>query len=503
LPDPDPVAMMMEAIMAARDLDARFVGKTYDDFLFRPQLGAAESRRTISLTSKLASSLSFELPVVSSNMDSVTEAEMARTMALEGGIGFVHRAMSIERQTDMVRRVKRSHSAVIESPRRLPRGATIGEAKRFTRRHHITALLIEERPGSGILAGLLTNRDIPRRADADDRPVDEYMTPFERLHVSAPGISEDEAERLMFAKRIERLPLVDDERRIRGLITLRDILFFRNRPFSSKDGKGRLLVGAAVGARGDFLERAAALVEAAVDLLLIDIAHGHSEVMARAIDAIRSRFEATPLACGNVATFEGARFLTDCGVDAIKVGVGPGRGCRTRLETSAGVPQLQAIREAYHAVGDEVPIIADGGIAHDKDIFLALVCGASSVMLGSALSGTDESPGHLIEDPATHQKRKIYRGMTSPQAVYQSLDDPANGDDVASALATPAEGMEIQVAYKGSVVDVLRRIRGHLQSAVSYAGETSLAAARAKILPDPFRYLIPLSDASRRESYER
>ena len=177
-------------------------------------------------------------------------------MALEGGIGIVHRAMSVERQAEMVRRVKRSHSAVIESPLRLPRGVSIREAKAFARRHHITAILIEETPGSGALAGLLTNRDIPRRSGLDDRPVDEFMTPFERLHVSPPGIGEDEAERLMFEKRIERLPLVDEARRIRGLITLRDILFFRNRPFSSKDGKGRLLVGAAIGARGDFLERA-------------------------------------------------------------------------------------------------------------------------------------------------------------------------------------------------------------------------------------------------------
>lgn len=485
------------------DIDTRFIGKTYDDFLFRPQKGLAASRRGISLSSPITRSLALELPVISSNMDSVTEAEMARTMALEGGIGIVHRAMSPERQAEMVRRVKRSYSAVIESPLHVPRGTTIGEAKAFARRHHITALLIEEAPGSGILAGLLTNRDIPRRADSDSRPVDEFMTPFERLHTSPPGIGEDQAERLMFEKRIERLPLVDETRRIRGLITLRDILFFRNRPFSSKDGKGRLLVGAAVGARGDFLERAAALVEAQVDLLVVDIAHGHSQAMAEAIEAIRARFDSTALVCGNVATGEGARFLAERGVDAIKVGVGPGRGCRTRLETSAGVPQLQAIREAYCAVGDDVPIIADGGIAHDKDIFLALVCGASSVMLGSALSGTDESPGHLIEDPATHQKRKIYRGMTSPQAVFQSIDDPGNGDDVTSAFSTPPEGMEIQVAYKGSVVDVLGRIRGHLQSAVSYAGEESLAAARKKILPDPLRFLTPLSGASQRESFTR
>jgi IMP dehydrogenase len=485
------------------ELDPLFIGRTYGDFLFRPQKSRVESRSRISLQSGLTKTISFELPVVSSNMDSVTEWEMGRTMALEGGIGIVHRAMSVERQAEMVRRVKRSHSAVIENPLRLPRGVTIREAKAFARRHHITAILIEEAPGSGILAGLLTNRDIPRRPELDGRVVDEFMTPFERLHVSSPGVGEDAAERLMFEKRIERLPLVDQARRIRGLITLRDILFFRNRPFSSKDGKGRLRVGAAIGARGDYLARAGALVEAEVDVLIIDIAHAHSQVMEKAIRAVRARFGSVPLLCGNVGTYEGAKFLADAGVDAIKVGIGPGRGCRTRIETAAGVPQLQAIREAYCAVGDSIPIVADGGIGYDKDIFLALIAGASSVMLGSALSGTDESPGHLIEDPATHQKRKIYRGMTSPQAVLQSLEDSDNGEELASALAVPAEGMEIQVAYKGSVVDVLRRIRGHLQSAVSYAGEESLASARAKILPDPMRYLIPLSDSSRRESYER
>lgn len=484
-------------------LDERFIGKTYGDFLFRPQQGVASTRSSLSLGCKLTESIELGLPVVSSNMDSVTEAEMAKALALEGGIGIVHRAISIDRQADMVRLVKRSHSAVIESPTRVPRGTTLGEAKAVARRHNITALLIEDEPGNGVLAGLLTNRDIPRGAGTEAQPVDDFMTPFERLHVSPPGVSEEEAERLMFAQRIERLPLVDDERRIRGLITLRDLLLFRHRPFSSKDSKGRLLVGAAIGARGDILERSAALVDADVDVLVIDIAHGHSDVMSEGVKKFRASFPDTPLICGNVATFEGARFLADLGVDAIKVGVGPGRGCRTRLETAAGVPQLQAIREAWCAVGGEIPIIADGGVADDKDIFLALACGASTVMLGSALSGTDESPGHLIVDPATHQKRKIYRGMTSPQAVLQSQYDDESGAEREAAMNTPAEGMQIQVPYKGSVVDVLHRVRGHLQSAVSYAGETSLEAARNKILPDPMEYLIPLSDASRRESYDR
>jgi IMP dehydrogenase len=236
---------------------------------------------------------------------------------------------------------------------------------------------------------------------------------------------------------------------------------------------------------------------------VVDIAHGHSEIMAAAVTGLRGRFAHTPLVCGNVCTWEGARFLAELGADAIKVGVGPGRGCRTRLETAAGVPQLQAVREAWCAVGDSVPIIADGGVAHDKDIFLALVCGASTVMLGSALSGTDESPGRVLIDPATHQKTKLYRGMTSPQAVFESLYADSSEDDLESALATPPEGQEMQVPYRGSVVDILRRIRGHLQSAVSYAGEGSLERARAKIVPDPLQYLVPLSQASRRESYVR
>jgi IMP dehydrogenase len=485
------------------ELDSRFIGRTFDDFLFRPQRGTGESRRGVDLSARLTNTLELGLPIISANMDSVTEHDMAQTIALEGGIGIVHRALPIEHQADLVRRVKRSHGAVIEDPWRIPRGTTIGEAKVLARKHSINALLIEESEGSGILAGLLTARDLPWRKDDEQKPVDEFMTPADRLLTSAPGVTEEQAERLMFQRRVERLPLVDADRRIQGLITMRDLNYLRDRRHSAKDEKGRLLVGAAIGARGDFVERAEALVEAEVDCLVIDIAHGHSKLMGDSIEALRSRFDSVQLICGNVATGEGARYLAERGADAIKVGVGPGRGCRTRLETAAGVPQLQAIREAWCAVEDAVPIIADGGVSHDKDLFLALVCGASTVMLGSALSGTDESPGRVIEDPATHTKKKIYRGMTSPQAVFQSLYDGENHVELDEALETPAEGQEIQVPYKGSVVDVLRRMRGHIQSSVSYAGERSLAAARAKVLPDPFEYLVPLSEAARRESYVR
>ena len=383
-----------------------WVGKTFDDFLFRPQKGVTGSRRDISLGAALTGAISLELPIVSSNMDSVTGADMARAMAMEGGIGVIHRAMTIERQARKVAQIKRSQSAVIKQPLCLPLGATIQQARKFAGNHSITGILIETEPGSNVLAGLLSQRDMPWTGDYDDQPVERFMTPFDRLVVDKPGISIEQASSILFEHRIERLPLVDDRRRIHGLITRRDIFSLRERPYSSKDDKGRLLVAAAIGARGDYLERSAALLEAGADCLFIDIAHGHSTVMEEAVTNFRARFGAVPLVCGNVATAEGALFMRDIGADAVKVGVGPGRGCRTRLETAAGVPQLQAIRETWEALGDATPIMADGGIKTDKDIFLALACGATTVMLGSALSGTDEAPGRVIEDPVTHTKKK-------------------------------------------------------------------------------------------------
>jgi IMP dehydrogenase len=484
-------------------VETGFVGRTYDDFLFRPQPGVAASRRDISLRTRLFPRLSLELPVVSANMDSVTGAEMAKAMALEGGVGFIHRGMPIATQAEAVARVKRTHSYIVEQPLCLPRGTTIREAREFTVQHNITGILIEETRGSGILVGLLSNRDLPWIEGFEDHRVEEFMTPVEKLVTGPPDIAVEAAERRMFDHRIEKLPLVDADGRIQGLITKKDLILARRRPYTSKDAKGRLLVGAAIGARGDFLERAAELLRVGADLILIDIAHGDSAIMGQAVGAFRAKFGGVALVCGNVGTSEGAAFLRDLGVDAIKVGIGPGRGCRTRLETGAGVPQLQAVREAWCAVGETVPIIADGGIRDDKDIFLALVCGASSVMLGSMLSGTDEAPGSVIEDPGTGEKRKIYRGMTSPQAVFDALYSGESPEASELALDVPAEGQEVQIPYKGSVLEILHRIRGHLRSAVSYAGENTLAAVRAKVLPEPLRYLIPLSPAARAESYER
>lgn len=480
-----------------------WTGRTFDDFLFRPQHGVIPSRRRISLSARLAGDLRLELPIVASNMDSVTGKTMAEAMALEGGIGVIHRALSIERQATKVASVKRSHSAVIENPIRVALGTPVADAIEVARRHRVTGILVETARDSGVLAGVFSRRDIPWETERWQQPVDGFMTPWELLHTEGPDISVEAAARILFEHRIERLPLVDERRCIRGLVTRRDIQFLRERPLASKDSKGRLLVAAAIGARGDYLERAQALVREGADCLVIDIAHGDSEVMGEAIAEVRARIPEVPLICGNVSTAEGARYLKDCGADAIKVGVGPGRGCRTRLETGAGVPQLQAIREAWSAVGDSIPVIADGGVHYDKDIFLALVCGASTVMLGSALSGTDESPGHVLEDPVSHQKRKIYRGMTSPEAVFGALYDVDDPGSLQEALETPAEGQEIQVPYRGTVIDILKRIRGHLQSSVSYAGEASLSDARGKILARPADYLIPLSASARRESFDR
>ena len=484
-------------------LESAWIGKTFDDFLFRPQKGITSSRSDISLAASLTSSISLELPIISSNMDSVTGRRMAETMALEGGLGVVHRGQSIEKQAGTVKQVKRSHSAVIDNPLCLPLCATIGEARTFCEKHNINGILIETFPGSNVLAGVLTQRDMPWQIESDTTSVSAFMTPFSAVKTAPYNVSIDEADRLMFEGRIERLPLISEDREIRGLITRKDLRFLRERPYASKDSKGRLLVGAAIGCTGDYLDRADELTKMGVDCFIVDIAHGHSKVLEDGIRKLKSRFEDLPVIAGNVGTSESARFLADLGVDGVKVGVGPGRGCRTRLETAAGIPQLQAIREVWCAIGGETTIIADGGIRFDKDIFLALACGADTVMLGSALSGTDEAPGRVIVDPATQSKKKIYRGMTSPEAVLQSLYETSGEGSEEKALDTPAEGQEIQVPYKGSVTDILHRIRGHLCSSVSYAGNETLQGARNTILPDPLKFLVPLSLAAQKESYER
>ncbi len=481
------------------DVEPFFLGKTFDDFLFRPQHSPVSTRRAVDLSMPLVSGVTISLPVTGANMDTVVGEEMAKTLALEGAFGFLHRSCPIHVQAARVRYVKTRHSYVIEKPLLLPRTATIAEVRALIERHRASGILIEESPGSGVLSGILSQRDLPLGDASGDRRVEEVMTPRARLVTRPPSVTLEEAEKTMWERRVEKLPLVDDENRIKGLVTMRDLRLFKQKPYSVKDTRGRLRVGAAIGATGDFMERAEALIAADVDVVLMDIAHADSEVAGKAMQQFLEKFPDVPLVAGNVATSSGARFLEEMGAAAIKVGVGPGRGCRTRLETGAGIPQLQAVREAWLGTKGRIPIIADGGIRNDKDIFLALVCGASTVMLGSLLSGTDESPGIVVEDPATRQKVKLYRGMTSPEAVA----DGTTADRLADALSTPAEGQTVRLPYVGSVVGILSRIAGHLRSAVSYAGESSLEAAHKKIAADPERYLVLLSGSSRRESFER
>jgi IMP dehydrogenase len=483
-----------------QELEPFFVGRTFDDFLFRPQHSPVARRRDVDLSVPLVRGLELSLPVVGANMDTVVGHEMAKALALEGGLGFLHRNASIDEQASAVRYVKSRHSYVIDRPVVLERAATIAQARKAIRSHAASGILIEEARNSGILAGILSLRDMPLDRSADSRTVAEFMTPRERLVTRPASVTIEEAEQIMFAHRVEKLPLVDEGNRIRGLITMRDLKLYKQKPYSTKDAQGHLRVGAAVGAVGDYMKRAEALLAEGVDVLLVDVAHADADAVEKAVKEILGRFRSVPLVVGNVATREGARWLSSLGVDAVKVGIGPGRGCRTRLETAAGVPQLQAVREAWLGVEGKLPIIADGGVQNDKDVFLAIACGASTVMLGSLLAGTDESPGIVVEDPATRQKVKIYRGMTSPEAVTEGA---LNEEEIAEALRTPAEGQSVRVPYVGSVVGILARLRGHLQSAVSYAGEKDLKGAHRKIASDPGRFLIPLSEASRRESFVR
>jgi IMP dehydrogenase len=479
------------------ELEKIFYGATFDDFLLRPQHSRVKTRKAVDLTMPLTRNIRIAIPFVGANMDTVMGQEMMKALSLEGAFGFLARNKSIKESVEEVRHVKRQHSFVIEDPLILHKGVTMAEAKKIAGDKNSSSVLIEDASGSRILAGILSHRDMPP-LNQHDKLVTSFMTPFNKMVTAKPGISMEQAELLMFKNRIEKLPLINARRKIKGLITMRDIKLSKQKPYSSKDRKGRLLVGVSIGATGDYLERAEALIDAGADVILMDVAHAHSEVIAQAIKSFKKKFKDFNLVVGNVGTSEAAKFLVDLGADAVKVGIGPGKGCRTRLETGAGVPQMQAIREVYLAVGDKIPIIADGGTKNDKDIFLAIAAGASTVMSGSIFSGATEAPGIVVEDPVTRQKVKLYRGMTSPEAVVEG----ATGE-IEEVLSTPSEGQSVKVPVVGSVADILQRVKGHLQSSVSYAGEDNLQKVHLKVAKDPGKYLIRLSEASRKESFDR
>jgi IMP dehydrogenase len=486
-------------------------GCTFDDILLRPQFSLIESRdpARIDLRSRLTKGLTISRPIVSANMDTVTRAPMAIVMAEEGGIGIIDRGFrpgDIESQVREVQVVKRSQHGVIHDPYTIEPDATVAEAAAAMLRSRVGTLVVVD--GARKLVGLLTERDIRFLTDSTAR-VAERMTPHDQLVLHEGDLSLPDAERLMAARKVKKLPLVRSDGTLIGLITSRDLLRQRRLPFATRDDLGRLRVGAAIGARGDYLERGAELLRAGADVLVIDIAHGHSVVMERALAGVRARFPDAEVIAGNVATAEGARFLAERGASAVKVGIGPGGGCTTRITTSFGVPQLQALVDCREGAGDEVPVIADGGIKRHGSLCEALLMGGDTVMLGSAFAGTQESPGEVVQKSVLlpeSQKTvkvpfKVLRGMASIQAIKDRLD--VEDADVIDLQALGAEGMEVSVPLRGSARSVFQDMMKHLCSSISYGGAGTLSDLRARFDADPLRYVIRLSVAARRESYER
>jgi IMP dehydrogenase len=448
------------------------LGLTFDDVLLVPQRSSVSTRRQADTRTRLCRGIDLAIPVVSASMDSVTESEMAITIAREGGIGIIHRFLPIADHVAEVRRVKRSESVVIETPYTVGPEATVRHAAAFMEEHGSAGILVIDRDRR--LLGIVTARDVLFENEPD-RPLTAVMTPSSRLITAPLGTPVDEAKQILHHHRIEKLPLIDAEGRLAGLITSRDIQMRLRHPHATKDQKGRLRVGAAIGVRADYLERARALVEAEVDVLVIDIAHGHSDLAFQTIEAVRNACGDVPLIAGNIATPEATRDLIARGVDGVKVGVGPGSTCTTRVVTGTGVPQLTAILScAASAAGHGVPLIADGGIRGSGDLVKALSGGAETVMLGNLLAGTEESPGTLVT--RNGRQYKLYRGMAS---LWTSAErrDMRQDDELLSEIVP--EGIEALVPYRGKVSAVLGQLIGGLRSGMSYCGATTLAELRA------------------------
>jgi IMP dehydrogenase len=500
---------------AARAVSDLVRGCTFDDFLLTPQRSVVARRdpAAIDLSCRVSQHITLKRPIVSANMDTVTRAPMAIVQAEEGGIGIIDRGFrpgDIEPQVREVEIVKRTQHGVIADPWSVGPGASIDEAAALMAKRRIGTLVVIDEGGR--LRGLLTERDL-RFVRGEGLRVADRMTPTERLVVHQGRVSPEEAERIMVERKVKKLPLVASDGTLLGLVTSRDLVRQRRLPFATRDEQGRLRVGAAVGATGDYLERAAQLVKAGVDVLVVDIAHGHSNVMERAVSELRRQCGGVELIAGNVGTGEGARFLLDLGVNGIKVGIGPGGGCTTRMTTSFGVPQAQALVEcrvavAQHAVND-VPLIADGGIRRHGALALALMFGGDCAMLGSAFAGTEEAPGEVVHKSVVlpeSQKTvkvpfKVLRGMASLEAIRDRLD--VEDADRVEIDAIGAEGMEVTVPLRGSARSIVRDMIKHLCSSISYGGAASLRDLRERFWQEPERFLIKLSASSRRESYDR
>ncbi|MCZ6581718.1 MAG: IMP dehydrogenase [Thaumarchaeota archaeon] len=443
-------------------------GLTFDDVLLVPKLSKITSRSQTDLRTKLSKNISLNIPLISANMDTVTESAMAVSMARQGGIGIIHRFLTVQEEVNEVLKVKRSGSVMIENPYVINPAKTVKDALRYMDEKGISGLLVVDDDSK--LIGILTSRDVIFESEA--KLVKDVMT--RDVITARPGIEGQEAKEILSKNRIEKLPLVDERGHVKGLITSKDIKNIENYPFASKDKKGRPLVGAAVGVKGDFMERTESLLEAGADVVVVDIAHGHSENAINTIKHIKKAFPDSEVMAGNVATAGGVEDLIKAGVDAVKVGVGSGSICITRVITGSGVPQLTAILDCAK-IGKEydVPIISDGGIRNSGDATKALAAGSSTVMVGSMFGGTDESPGSTVMKNG--KRFKIYRGMAS---FYASLGRKTreNGtisieDDLNDYVA---EGVEAMVPYKGSVVDIVKQLKGGIRSGLSYCGATTI-----------------------------
>jgi IMP dehydrogenase len=443
---------------------------TFDDVLLVPGHSLVHPKDT-DVSSRVSRGVEVRIPLLSAAMDTVTESQMAIQMAREGGLGFIHKNMAVDQQAEEVDRVKRSESGMIMNPITLDATASLRQALSLMARFSISGVPIVEEDGR--LVGIITNRDLQFERD-HDRPIADVMT-REGLVTTPVGTTLDQAERVLHQHRIEKLPVVDENGRLKGLITVKDIFKRRQYPDACKDQHGRLRVGAAIGAGDGDLERARALVDAGVDVLVIDTAHGHSEGVLRAVARVREALPDVQLIAGNVGTSSGAAALIDRGVDAVKVGVGPGSICTTRIVTGVGLPQLTAVMDAVDGAAGRVPIIADGGIRYSGDIVKALAAGAETVMMGSMFAGTDEAPGEafLMEG----RRFKTVRGMGSLSAMEQGSADRYFQ---AEARKLVPEGIEGRVPYKGPVSDVIFQLVGGLRSGMGYCGGGTLAELREK-----------------------
>ena len=462
---------------------------TFDDVLLVPKRSPVRSRRDVDLSTNLSKNIKLNIPIVSANMDTVTESAMAISMAHNGGIGIIHRFMPIERQVEEVQKVKRAESVIIEHPYTTGPNATMADAKRMMQEKGVNGLLVVD--AIGRLLGILTARDLLFENN-ESRRVSELMTPMEKLHTARAGASIDDARQLLRKYKIEKVPLVDEEGYLRGLITSKDMVTLAERPQACKDSKGQLIVGAAVGIREGYLDRARALVDAGVDVIVVDVAHGHSEWVLEVVRKLKKELGGVDVIAGNVATPEGTKDLIVAGADAVKVGIGSGSICITRIVTGAGVPQLTAVMECAEAARAlNVPIIADGGIRNSGDITKALAAGASSVMIGSMLAGTDESPGVTVM--RNGRKYKLHRGMASVGASLKR-GTPESEDDSA-LLDYVAEGIEAFVPYRGNSHEIIAQLAGGIRSGLSYCGARTLAELRQNAS------FVRLTQAALSESY--